>query len=267
LTEITPLLLGTLGSVPASVVRHLAGGPDEERAVPLFAYLVESENGVLLFDLGSYPPEQAAALGRGVTDHRTPAQALRELGRDPADVDTVVVSHLHWDHCVGADGLPGARILVQREEVRFAFAPDPEQWHPYDSWELGRNAAWLDVRDRLEPVDGYLRLAPDLLVVPTPGHTPGSQSLLVRTERDFLLCGDLFMRYENWLGQAWGDARTGRVPPGIHSDLRAWRTSMDLVDRHDWVPLPAHDARAPSVLTGQWAPPRPSSAVRGDPPG
>jgi glyoxylase-like metal-dependent hydrolase (beta-lactamase superfamily II) len=133
----------------------------------------------------------------------------------------VVVSHLHWDHCVGVAELPNARVLVQREEVRFAFAPEPEQRHPYDSWELGRQPAWLDVLDRIEPIDGYLRLGEDILVVPTPGHTPGRQSLLVRGEHDLLLCGDLITRYESWRGTRFAHTTTTRIAPGIHTDLRA----------------------------------------------
>ncbi|HEX6336855.1 MAG TPA: N-acyl homoserine lactonase family protein [Jiangellaceae bacterium] len=237
-----------------SVGRYLAGEPAQEVAVPVFAYLVERDEGLALFDLGCYPPERAALFGRTVRDHRTPARAIRDLGRDPAEVTTVVVSHLHWDHCVGLEELPNARVLVQREEIRFAFAPEPEQWHPYDSWELGRRAAWLDVLDRIEPIDGYLRLGEDLLIVPTPGHTPGSQSLLVRGERDFLLCGDLFVRYESWRGTEFEGATTTRLAPGIHTDLRAWRASMDLVERHGWTPLPAHDLRVPEVVAGRWSP-------------
>lgn len=251
---ITPLLLATLGPFRASVGRYLAGAPEREVTVPLLAYLVDRDGETVLFDLGCYPPEQAELFGRTVRDHRTPAQAITDLGRDPAEVTTVVVSHLHWDHCTGAGELPGARVLVQREELRFAFAPDPEQWHPYDSWELDRRAPWRDILHRIEPVDGWLRLGEDLLIVPTPGHTPGSQSLLVRGERDFLLCGDLFMRYESWIGTGFGPATTTRLAPGIHTDLRTWRASMDLVERHGWMPLPAHDPRAPEVITGTWSP-------------
>lgn len=255
--RITPLLLANLAGVPSSTAQYRVGAPVEPLHVPLYSYLVETSGaGLLLFDLGCCSAERAAAVGRpGVSDRRTPAQAVADAGFDPAAVATIVVSHLHWDHCEGMDEFANARILVQREELRFAFAPDPEQWQPYDSWELGRRAHWIEHTDRMEPIDGYRRLGPGLRVVPTPGHTPGSQSLLVESDQTFLLCGDLFMAYENWLGiEGPTGTRTSRIPPGIHSDLRSWRNAVDMIEHHGWIPLPAHDPRILDVLAGRWLP-------------
>jgi glyoxylase-like metal-dependent hydrolase (beta-lactamase superfamily II) len=257
LTTITPLEVARLAGIPASVLRH-GDRSGESVTVPVHCYLVEPDSGgPVLFDLGCYPPDRATATGRVVLDHRTPADAVRAAGRDPAEVEQVVVSHLHWDHCVGIAGFANARMLVQREELRFAFAPEREQWHPYDSWELGRRAPWLDDLDRIEPVSGHRRLGDDLLVVPTPGHTPGSQSLLVHADRDYLLCGDLIGGYQNWPGTPEREgAPPAPVPPGIASDLAQWRCSIDLLERHDWLPLPAHEPSVADVLTGAWPPPR-----------
>jgi len=249
--------LAELVDVPVSVGRYGHAGGDVA-TVPVLSYLIEgSEIGPVLFDLGCAPPAHAAASGRPVVrDHRTIGEALVEAGRDPATVRTVVVSHLHWDHCVGLADLPNARMLVQREEIRFAFAPDPEQWRPYDAWENGRDPVWTEVLDRIDPLDGTVRLADGLTVLPTPGHTPGSQSLLVSSApQPFLLCGDLMTSYENWRGIAGRpDGRGSRVPPGIHHDLQAWRTSMDRLELSSWVPLPAHDPRVFEVLAGRWDP-------------
>jgi glyoxylase-like metal-dependent hydrolase (beta-lactamase superfamily II) len=247
LAEITPLRLARLGGIPPQVTAYGVPVGPGALEVPHYAFLVRSASGALvLFDLGCPDPDVvAASSGRGpISEHRTAADAVREAGHDPAEVETVVVSHLHWDHCAGIAGFPGARLLLQREELRYAFAPNPEQWHPYDSWELGRRASWRDDLDRIETLDGSLRLADDLLVLPTPGHTPGSQSLLVEADRPYLLCGDLFPSC------AAATARP-RTPPGIHSSLEQWRASAELVARNGWTALPAHDDSVVEVLRGR----------------
>lgn len=255
---VTPLKLAELVDLPASVSTYGHGTDGDRTTVPVHAFLVQGAAcGTLLFDLGCPDPSAPPVPGRPrVADHRSVGDALRSIDVDPADVTTVVASHLHWDHCVGLDDVPEARLIVQRAELRFAFAPDPEQWRPYDSWEQGRTPSWFTALHRTEAVDGVVRLADGLVVLPTPGHTPGSQSLLVEgTRHSFLLCGDLFTSYDVFHGLVPRlGARPVRIPPGIHHDLQAWRRSMDMVVQNRWTPVPAHDARVADVLDGSWTP-------------
>ena len=115
-----------------------------------------------------------------------PAEALRAVGIDPASLDFVVVSHLHYDHAGGmvdADGrpnFPNARYIVQRDEaeaargdeLRLAGVMELEQL------ELVRAAG------QLAEVHGEAELVPGVRVVPTGGHTRGSQALLLGTAGD-----------------------------------------------------------------------------------
>ena len=52
-----------------------------------------------------------------------PANALREAGVDPCDVEIVVLTHLHWDHAGNCGLFPDARVVVQRDELRYAISP------------------------------------------------------------------------------------------------------------------------------------------------
>src|SRR6188768_1891980 len=52
-----------------------------------------------------------------------PANALRDAGVDPKDVELVVLTHLHWDHAGNCDLFPDARVLVQQQELRYAIDP------------------------------------------------------------------------------------------------------------------------------------------------
>jgi len=115
-----------------------------------------------------------------------PAAALRAVNVDPASIDFVVVSHLHYDHAGGmvdVDGnpnFPGARYVVQRDEseaahgdeLRLAGIMEREQL------DLVRGAG------QLAEVQGEVELVAGVSVLPTGGHTRGSQAVLLGTRSE-----------------------------------------------------------------------------------
>jgi len=115
---------------------------------------------------------------------------LAAAGVSPDDVDTVVVTHLHTDHIgwtvteAGTPYFPNARYVLQRAEVDALdlFTPGLE------SWLVQPLGAQLSI------VDGEERLADGVRLLPTPGHTPGHQSVLVSAGADeLLITGDLLV--------------------------------------------------------------------------
>lgn len=116
------------------------------------------------------------------------ARRLRDAGVEPDSVDTVVLTHLHFDHVGGAvwrdeSGAPRptfarARHVAQRQEISDAFHPNERTRASYRAENLDPLAA----AGLLHAVDGETEIAPGLRVVPTPGHTAGHQSVLVEGE-------------------------------------------------------------------------------------
>ncbi|WP_084219546.1 MBL fold metallo-hydrolase [Spirillospora albida] len=112
--------------------------------------------------------------------------ALDAVTLAPDDIDTVVLTHLHSDHAGGAvvGGEPvfgNARHLVQSTELDWLQgALLDEVVEP-----LRRNGL-------LDAIDGPARLAPDVLIMPTPGHTPGHQSVVVGDDR-VVVSGDVVL--------------------------------------------------------------------------
>ena len=143
------------------------GGP-EPRVEPVLAYLVRHGRGTLLFDtgIGHAGPETEAHYRPRRRDLR---DALSAAGVDLADVSLVVNSHLHFDHCGGNPLLPGTPVLVQGVELATARSGG------YTADEL------VDFPGATyEELDGEAEVWPGVWIVPTPGHTAGHQSLIVR---------------------------------------------------------------------------------------
>ena len=109
------------------------------------------------------------------------ATALRGVGEDPESIDFVVVSHLHYDHAGGmvdAAGRPSfrrARYIVQRDEADEAHS---DRLRVQGIMETGQ----LDIiraAGQLAEVNGEVELLPGVSVIPTGGHTRGSQAVLI----------------------------------------------------------------------------------------
>jgi len=190
------------------------------------------------FEIG---PEETLSIG------------LDRLGYSVGDVRTAVVSHLHQDHIGGLGELAHAEILVSKTEWDTLARPLPEV--------RGLMTRHIDLpglrwqRVELQPTDdpelSPFRESHDLLgdgslvLLPTPGHTPGSLSLLVRQpgQHPFILVGDL--TYDVHVFE------DGHVPGvGGRRQLRQSTTMINQMrERYsDLVILPAHDPGAADRL-------------------
>jgi Zn-dependent hydrolases, including glyoxylases len=98
--------------------------------------------------------------------------------RIPREVAAVINTHLHFDHCGGNRLFPGLPIFVQGAEVEAARAPGYtiREWVDFDG------ATYVELV-------GESEIAPGVRVIPTPGHAPGHQSVLVETDEGLVIVG------------------------------------------------------------------------------
>jgi glyoxylase-like metal-dependent hydrolase (beta-lactamase superfamily II) len=152
-------------------------GTGAPRVVPVVGYLVRHPGGFLLFDTGLGEDAETDAHYR--IARRTARQALAAAGLTPADIGTVVNCHLHFDHCGGNPAFAGTPVLVQRTELSTARAGG------YTMPEL------VDFDGaRYQELTGEHEVLPGIWVIPTPGHTDGHQSLVIRcTDGTVVLAG------------------------------------------------------------------------------
>jgi glyoxylase-like metal-dependent hydrolase (beta-lactamase superfamily II) len=115
------------------------------------------------------------------TEGGDPAEALRAVGEDPARIDFVVVSHLHYDHAgglvnaAGKPNFPKARYVVQREEADAAHGDELRLAGLMETEQLDLVRA----AGQLAEVSGEVTLVPGVSVLRTGGHTRGSQAVLI----------------------------------------------------------------------------------------
>lgn len=237
---------------------------------PINVYVIEHEQGLVLFDTGQdrrsvtdddYFPSGVVGhnycrLARfDIPEAGTLTEQLKDVGYDVADVRVAILSHLHQDHIGGLSELPKTtRVLASSAELasvhkRFAVVNGLMRDHI-----LIPGIDWVPitpqpVRDAsITPFTSAHDVMRDgsLLLLPTPGHTPGSMSLLLRSEGlpAMLFVGDL--TYDADLLAA------DRVPgvgnrAGLHETTRLVN---ELTARHPGMPvLAAHDPAAAARLT------------------
>jgi N-acyl homoserine lactone hydrolase len=141
---------------------HLLDVLVEGEPWPGYAHVIEHPEGRILVDTGMIDstPEIDEEWGATIYPERI-----------PRDVALVINTHLHFDHCGGNRLFPGVPIYVQRAERVAAREPG----YTLPEWIDFERAAYVEL-------DGEAQIAPGVRVLPTPGHTPGHQSVLVDTD-------------------------------------------------------------------------------------
>lgn len=164
--------------------------------LPVSSILLKHPKGNVLFDTGCHPdvavnPEARwGSLARFMVPVMAPhdnlLESLKALGLSPDDIDVVVCSHLHPDHCGCNQFFKRAKFFVHERELAAAKAPEAEK--------MGYFKADWDHDLTIEPVKGETNLFGDdqIRLIPLPGHTPGTMGALIRLEGDgtFLLASD-----------------------------------------------------------------------------
>lgn len=211
-------------------------GGSTERSVPflLYIWLIRGEGITALVDTG---PKDVEAFNRATAyyipggivqepEERTPA-ALAAAGVDPAEVDYVLLTHLHGDHSTHIDLFPNATVVTQKR--------------PYlEALERGIDKALVDPLlprwpDSIMLVEGEALVAPGLSVFWVGGHSRCSQAIHVETPRGaFTLAGDaayLFRNIEENIPIGWTDpqeslralerlrAKGGTILPGHDPEI------------------------------------------------
>ncbi len=182
---------GPFGLVPRSLFSNVFMPPDEDNLLPMVNHnlLVQANGKNILIDVGygSKLTDKQVAYLKLERPQGGLAAGLARLGLTPADIDLVIDTHLHNDHCGGntaqaEDGsivpvFPNAEYVVQRREYEDASRPNERTRATY----LAANFLPLVESGQMRLLDGDTELLPGIRGVVTPGHTPGHMTVTLES--------------------------------------------------------------------------------------
>ncbi len=233
--------------------------PDDRHRIPLAlrCLLVEAPNALVLVDsgIGNKEGEKFRDI-YGVDNHGNPTRledALGSQGIAPADIDLVVSTHLHFDHAGGCTQLteegelevafPNARHIIQKGEMAFAQSPNERVRASY----MGKNFLPLSEAGLVDLVEGPTVLVEGISLLPTPGHTPHHQSIVVEgVGEKAVFLADLCPTSAH-LPLPW--IMGYDLEPLV--TLETKRTLWEKVTEEDWILIFQHDVAVPWGRLGE----------------
>jgi N-acyl homoserine lactone hydrolase len=236
--------------------------PQETIKVPVGFFVVMHPKGNVLFDTGNNDkiitdPSYWGPAFQRLSPVNTPDMAidtqLAKIGLKPDDIKYVVVSHLHLDHGGNVAKFPSSTLVVQKDEIRTAFWPEPGMARGYIPGDVAPLRS--DIGEAMPNKYKMIQLHGDMdifgdnsvVVKRWVGHTPGSQMMVVRLPKTgtIILTGDNAYFRENVEKNILPNVVLAYDPPGI---LRAyeWIRLLQATEKADF--FSAHDPDAFKAL-------------------
>jgi N-acyl homoserine lactone hydrolase len=249
-----PLLTGTHRYEKVVSTRNRGHGQFID--APILAYLIETPNGRILYDVGCdyrkistpqlrskfFEPMRPLFEPPTMSEEQRIPHYLGRLGFTAKDIDIVFLGHLHFDHAGGLCDLPGCEVHVHREEIAAAATKLDEG--VFED-EVANAALW-----RIQ--SGEYEVATGVHAIATPGHTAGHMSLFIELPKGppVILCGDAADLRENLAdevapGYCWQDNDALAIASIRKLNAMSRSESAELWPNHDfeafrgWVTFPA----------------------------
>ncbi len=187
--------------------------------LPIYAWVIEHPEGLIVVDTGEtarasqpgyFPgwyPAPRFAVREMVTPDDEIGPQLQRIGLSAGDVRWVVMTHLHTDHAGGLHHFPHAQILVGRTEYHLARGnAGKRRGYVPQHWPAWFDPQLIDLSP--QPIGPFpksyaVTQAGDVILIPTPGHTLGHLSVVVREgDQAIVFAGDLSYTQDLLLQQA-----------------------------------------------------------------
>jgi N-acyl homoserine lactone hydrolase len=197
----------------------------------VYSWYIEGTKQNILVDVGA----PAETISEPTETILTPIEALNRVGTSPDKIDLVIFTHLHRDHIINAHLYKNAQFILQKAEREFAVNPHPIKKRFF------RGVADIIKGLNLRLVEGDTQIVDGVRVLHTPGHTPGTQSVMVDTAKGkAIICGACTIR-ENFEPPEELRPFMPVIAPGVHLDAREAFASLLRIKNEADIVIPLHD--------------------------
>lgn len=225
--SITPLLTGVRN--PDQGIMTYQKGYGKRIWLPVWVFLVRGEGHNILVDTGLDENELFTPAGFTEETGMEPLSIVDCLAGQnlvPDDIDIVINTHLHDDHCGNNSLFQNATFYVHQSEIDFCNSPHPID-HRYDTWFIEEIS--------FETVEDDQEIVPGIRVLHSPGHSPGGLSVCIETGKGEAVITGFCCNNENF------PANGPAVCPGVHLNaIEAWE-SIQRIKGLGAIILPMHE--------------------------
>jgi glyoxylase-like metal-dependent hydrolase (beta-lactamase superfamily II) len=205
--------------------------------VPVPIWLIEGEDQNILIDTGLADPDETMELqgkyGIDFIARKSKEQdivtALQAKGLKPEDIDIIILTHLHFDHIGNCELFKNAKFIVQKDEM--AIFVSPPKYLIFYYRELINKI--MSMGDRLDIIDGNLKLTKNIELIKVGGHSPGQMVVMAETQKGrACVASDFIYNYIN-LKYDW--------PIGPLWNVGEWIANNRFLKGNADIILPNHD--------------------------
>jgi glyoxylase-like metal-dependent hydrolase (beta-lactamase superfamily II) len=199
----------------------------------VYSWYIEGADQHILVDTAAEASFMRDAKGIPTKEILSFEDSLAGLGLKPDDINLVIQTHLHYDHCGHTMKCKNAKVVVQDDELKFALAPHPMMANLYVKPFL-KGLRFVTVR-------GPCEIVPGIELIPAPGHTPGAQAVAISTTQGRAIITGFCSIKENFeppeeLREMWPVLTPGTMTNGMDafdSALRIKGLADILIPQHD----------------------------------
>lgn len=214
--------------------------------IPIYCWYLEGGDKKILVDTGEFSPlqssERETAIGGRIYKFE---EGLGRWGLKPEDIDIVIHTHLHNDHCENDDKCVNAVFYVHEKELERIHNP-----HPLDFRYMEDYIMDVEKRGQIRKLSGDAEIVPGIRVIHTPAHTEGGLSVVIDTAQGKAVITGFCLIMENFHPPLKIKAMEMEViPPGTHINVyEAYDIVLKVRDMAD-ILLPLHEPQFASVDT------------------
>ncbi len=242
--KIHPIVMGT--KVFDKSMMTYQFGTGTEYTIPIYCWYIEGGEKKILVDTGEMSPIQSesreTAIGGKIF---TFEQGLEKWGLKPEDIDIIIHTHLHNDHCENDYKCENAIIYVHEKELSRIHDP-----HPLDYRYLEDYIEDVEENGQVHPLTEDTEILPGIQTVHTPAHTEGGMSIFIDTDKGKAAITGFCVINENFHPPVEIKAmEMDLIPPGTHVDVYdAYDIMVKIRDKAD-ILLPLHEPEFAAVDT------------------